>query len=186
MARTCASGYSFLPYGYNFGDAVSSPLLEHAAGGRRLRSCAGRWNSTSDAVEACSLCEADGTPLVVGLGSVLHHLRPSLTPHALLWGTGHVGIPRHFDPQTLGEGLTVTVRAVRGVLTLRALNASAAEVRWPAALFRVPLGDPALLLPLLLPRHRRRCAPVRAVCVVPHRDAAGRSRQAKLHCPTPS
>jgi pyruvyltransferase len=94
---------------------------------------------------------------LLSVGSVLHFAQPG----AVVWGSGVNGkIPaeRH-------RTADLDVRAVRGPLTRRFLADRGVEV--PAV-----YGDPALLLPILLP-DLRRSRPTRTLTVIPNlNDAA--------------
>lgn len=114
-------------------------------------------------------------PLVGGLGSTLHlHCIKGSKP-AIIWGSGATVTA---DWQCLGREphKTFDVRAVRGYKTLDMLLRL--NKLTPEAATRVPLGDPALLLPRMFPRCGRACgAPAEELCVVLHNNDYKEPRQ---------
>ena len=156
----CPRRYNFVPYQYNFGDAVGEPLMEFVSFPAKL----GRFEAYGSQAGRTGVGGCSTSPVIVGLGSVLHHAFP---PTSVLWGTGHIGNPRFFDPVQLRKAhKAFDVRAVRGTLTLQFIQESYPE----SQTHTTALGDPALLLPLAKPDCRRMCVPVHAVCVIPHNN----------------
>ena len=166
-----AQRYSFIPYGYNFGDAVGEPLLEYAAGGRSL--CSGPALAQSAGHRGPTTRR-----IVMGLGSVLHHILGKQVLKQIetasegvvtLWGTGHVGVPLFFNPADLRAWpYALDVRATRGFLTRSFIATTFRNHTVHSFGSQATVGDPALLLPLMLPNCARLCKPARAVCLVPH------------------
>ena len=174
--------YHFVPYGYNFGDAAGRKIFDFAAALSGLGPC----SATRDA----SL-----RPIVIGLGSVLHHVaepahggRPLHPPksHAVVWGAGSIGFSEHALPKNqdsfAAHGGRFDIRAVRGPLTLSLLRATGmlqAEDQAARNAADVALGDPGLIMPLIYPRCRRQCARSqkspgthRRLCVISHKNDA--------------
>jgi hypothetical protein len=146
--------YRFVPYGYNFGD-VSGPTVNHFALG---------------GIAPCKSAKNNGK-LLITLGSVLHHhQRTKQEVH--LWGTGHIGAKyNNYNSWTnWGESHTpMMVHAVRGQLTLDFLYAKGIADN-NTIKTAVVLGDPALLLPYVYPKCRRRVEPSRSICLILHNN----------------
>lgn len=134
-----STGAQFGDQPENYGDNLMSPLL------REL------FNIDPQFVE---MARAD----LIGIGSILdsYHRRKGVNPlrrrpwralHA--WGSGYMNSKgMAYWPQRL------TVHAVRGPLSLDKIG-----------LLNIPMGDPALLLPLIWPKPAKTTAPV---SVIPH------------------
>jgi hypothetical protein len=95
---------------------------------------------------------------VLGIGSILHRA----TPESFVWGSGimfpHMKLPRVEPPR---------ISAVRGELTLEYLRGHGCRLR------PMPLGDPGMLLPRVLPRALFAAAERAEIGVVPHHGSMG-------------
>ena len=154
----CPYRYHFVPYGHNFGDVVGGAMVRYASAPAQL----GRFERDRARGHGHGRGGCASSPIIVALGSVLHHPFPRTS---ILWGTGHLGNPTVWDPvQFRTANKRFDVRATRGTLTLQFIRES-----WPRSKTQgAALGDPALLLPLAYSQCRRLCEPVREVCVIPH------------------
>tara|TARA_B110001450_G_C17660430_1_gene496955 strand:- start:524 stop:2302 length:1779 start_codon:yes stop_codon:yes gene_type:complete len=137
-SNACLTLYKFIPYTNNFGDQLGV-----------------------DVAIAASRCRSmDHGIRLYGLGSTLHHAPKG---NAVIWGTGAM---QYGLKETSASQLTV--RAVRGPLTLHVLGEGAkSALRLDPS---TPQGDPGLLAPMLMPTVFRRCKPNHAVCVIPHHN----------------
>ena len=136
--------YYFNAYGYNFGDALGAEIVQRLSSGRALSVDLVRNSRTFNRLRPSGL---------FGLGSIFD----LVSDGDVVWGTG---INPSVQDACTKLYSKVSIVAVRGPLTRRylteRLGVSCPEI----------YGDPALLLPRLLPGAQAR--PVRRYGVIPH------------------
>ena len=142
--KICLNHYNFVPYEYNLGDNAGIDII------KAMTSC--RITSVHKSVSQYE-------PLIIGLGSTMHHLKS-----AVIWGTGAMEQSNHVY-NLHGE---FDVRALRGKLTERLLKTS--SVRIIPNNQSIAFGDPGLLIPCLLSHMYRICKPTYKFCLVPHNN----------------